>query len=95
MARIDDGFTPAEVADALHPTLPEWRPRGEYEDMEISALVPGQGRVSIMGRVVNFYDRPFTKKAPYSAQGCIRLLIQDDTGLIAVSPDRSQLVSCC
>ena len=81
---VDDGFTAAEVENALHPTLPEWRPRGEYEDVDIGEIIPGKGSVSIMGRVVNFHDSPISGKAPHSAQGCIRLLVQDDTGLLAV-----------
>ena len=81
---LGDGFTAAEVDDALHPTLPEWKPPGEYDDLDIGALVPGKGRVSVMGRVVNFYDLPMNGKAPQSAQGCVRLLVQDDTGVLAV-----------
>ena len=84
LSPVDDGFTAAEVENALHPTLPEWRPRGEYEDVDIGAVVPGKGSVSIMGRVVNFHDSPLSGKAPHSAQGCVRLLVQDDTGLLAV-----------
>ena len=81
---IDDGFTEAEIDDALHPRLPEWKPREEYEDVDIGALVPGKGSVSVMGRVVNFHDLPMSGRTPHSAQGCMKLFVQDDTGILAV-----------
>ncbi|MCJ1308764.1 hypothetical protein MMC25_002418 [Agyrium rufum] len=63
----------------------QWIPKAEYEETDIAALVPGPGRVMIGGRIVNFYDQKIEKKtSPQAARGCIKLIVKDDTGVIAI-----------
>lgn len=80
-----DGFTPLEIESALHPTLHKWQPRAEYNEVDISELVPGPGCVTVMGRVVNFYNQPTPSKTPMSAKGCLKMIVKDDTGAFTVS----------
>ena len=81
-----DGFTAAEVDATMHPTrLHKWQPRGTYEDTDISSLVPGPGCVTLMGRIVSFYDLQTPSKKPQAAKGCLKLAVKDDTGVINVS----------
>ena len=88
---MNDGFTPSEIASALQLTLHEWKPNGVYKDMEIGSLIPGPDCVALMGRVVNFYDQVMLSKMPQAAKGCLKVLVKDDTGVLAVSsPHRRQ-----
>ena len=81
-----DGFTAAEVEATIHPTaLHKWQPRGTYNDTDIESLIPGPRCVALMGRVVNFYDMQTPSKRPQAAQGCLKLAVKDDTGILDVS----------
>ncbi len=37
-----------------------------------------------MGRIVNFYDSPKPSKRPKAAQGCLKIILADDTGAMTV-----------
>ena len=82
-----DGFTKEEIEAALLPTctLHNWLPRGEYQTVDISTLVPGPGCVTFMGRVVNFCDQHTPSKKLQAAKGCLKVVIKDDTGALMVS----------
>ena len=82
-----NGFTETEIKAALLPkyTLHKWLPRGEYQTVDINTLVPGPGCVTLMGRVVNFYDQHTPSKKPQAAKGCLKIVIKDDTGALMVN----------
>ena len=80
-----DGFTASEMTSNLSQDLTPWTPRQEYEEVEIAELTPGPGRVSFMGRVVNFYPQPMASKKEVAAKGYIKALVKDDSGAVAVS----------
>ena len=80
-----DGFTSSEVEAALHPALHEWQPRTDYAELDIGRLAPGPKSVLIVGRIVNLYDQSTPSKTPEAAKGCFKVIVQDDTGAIAVS----------
>ena len=80
-----DGFTASEIDDVLHPAgLPKWNPPKEYPEIDIGALVPGPMCVTIMGRIVNFYDQVNLMKMPRAAKGCLRCVVGDGTGFVVV-----------
>lgn len=37
-----------------------------------------------MGRIVNFYDQPTPSKMPQAAKGCLKAVVKDDAGALAV-----------
>ncbi|MCJ1398080.1 hypothetical protein MMC11_001277 [Xylographa trunciseda] len=81
---MNDGFSEDELQAALHPALHRWNPRSDYEDCDISSLVPGPGCRALQGRVVNFYHQPTPSKKPQAAKGCLKVVIKDDTGALMV-----------
>lgn len=83
-ARPSDGFTSEEIEGALHPSLPNFQPRCEYQETDIESLVPGPGCVSIVGRVVNLNHHQRSSQMPNAAEGCWKLIIKDDTGALLV-----------
>ena len=80
----NDGFTSSEVEAASHPSLHIWQPRTTYNDIDIGSLVPGPGCVALMGRVANFNDQTINSKSPQAAKGCLKIIVKDDTGAVAV-----------
>ena len=92
---INDGFSEDEVQAALHPTLHRWNPRNEYEESDISSLVPGPGCRALQGRVVNFYQQQTLNKKPQAAKGCLKVVIKDDTGTLMVRLPGFSAVSRC
>ncbi|KAL8651833.1 MAG: hypothetical protein Q9210_003033 [Variospora velana] len=62
-----------EVNATEHRALHSWEPRDHYEMLQISKLVPGSGRVCLVGRVVNFYEQPTPTKMPHAAKGCLKV----------------------
>lgn len=81
-----DGFTEEEIDAVLHPKLDVWIPAGEYPEIDIACLDLGPGHVCIQGRIVNFYHQSnfIGARRPRAAQGCIKLLVKDDTGALTV-----------
>ncbi|KAF2646241.1 hypothetical protein P280DRAFT_502865 [Massarina eburnea CBS 473.64] len=77
-----DGFTPEEMV--LSTNTSDWIPTLEYEEVTIGYLEPGPGNITFMGRIVNFYNMPKPSKRPKSAQGCVRIMLADDTGTMTV-----------
>ncbi|KAL5412027.1 hypothetical protein PMIN03_004500 [Paraphaeosphaeria minitans] len=77
-----DGFTPEE----LHASSPTsaWVPALDYEESDIASLEPGPRHLTLMGRVVNFYDMPKPSKRPKAAQGFVKIMIADDIGTMSV-----------
>ena len=91
---IDDDFDSSDIDPALNPTSHKWQPRTDYEETAIGDLVPGPGCVTLMGRIVNFYDQAIPSKMPQAARGCIKIIVKDDTGALAVSDTSSLLQRC-
>ncbi|KAF2438559.1 hypothetical protein P171DRAFT_371527 [Karstenula rhodostoma CBS 690.94] len=77
-----DGFTPEELQ--LSPPASAWVPVLDYEESDITSLEPGPRHLTLMGRVVNFYDMPKPSKRPKAAQGFVKIMIADDTGTMSV-----------
>lgn len=46
--------------------------------------MPGPGCLTVVGRVVNFYDRVNGSKMPRAAKGCLRCVVGDGTGFVVV-----------
>lgn len=59
-------------------------PVHDYEESDIASLEPGPRRVTLMGRIVNFYDMPKPSKRPKAAQGFVKVMLADDTGSMSV-----------
>ncbi|KAI9767779.1 MAG: hypothetical protein M1840_005460 [Geoglossum simile] len=77
-----DGFTTEEVDAVLHPTGRSWNPRQEYTERNIGDLVPGLGRTTFTGRVVNLFEIQTHSKMPRAAKGFTRVILKDDTGAL-------------
>ncbi|KAH0559786.1 hypothetical protein GP486_003702 [Trichoglossum hirsutum] len=82
--RPGDGFTTEEVDAVLRPTSLPWKPQQEYTEQNIGDLLPGPGRVTLTGRVVNLFEVQTPSKAPRAAKGFIKLILRDDTGALVV-----------
>lgn len=65
------------TADNLKPTL-------DYEEADLGSLEPGPRHLMLMGRIVNFYDSAKPSKSHRAAQGCLRIMLADDTGVLTV-----------
>lgn len=61
-----------------------WMPTVEYEEAELGSLEPGPRHLSLMGRIVNFNDQAKPSKSHKAAQGCIKVTLSDDTGVLTV-----------
>ena len=64
--------------------LHQWHPSVEYEDVDIGSLMLGPKCLSIVGRVVNFFDQRMPSKMPKAAKGCLKMVIKDNTGVLVV-----------
>lgn len=82
--KVGDGFTFGEANEVRHHTLQSWEPREQYKNTQISKLVPGSGRVCLLGRVVNLYEPPPPNNMPSTAKGCFKLHVRDDSGTLMV-----------
>lgn len=56
----------------------------DYEEADIGSLKPGPRNLALMGRIVNFNDQMRPSKSHKAAQGCIKVMIADDTGVLTV-----------
>lgn len=81
---IRDGFSSNDVEATLQPSRDAWISQVDYEEVTIAALNTGPLRISIMGRIVNFFDQPATSKMPQAAKGCVKMIVKDNTGAITV-----------
>ncbi|KAF2104784.1 hypothetical protein NA57DRAFT_29494 [Rhizodiscina lignyota] len=80
-----DGFTEAEKQVHRPSTIEKtWNPPQEYDDVDISDLIPGPGCRTFMGRIVNFFDQQTPSKRPRAAKGCVKMIIKDDTGALTI-----------
>ena len=84
-SKAGDGFDSSDVEAVLHPSSEDWIPAKEYEEADIGTLQPGPQCVTLVGRLVNFYDQPTPSKMPQAAKGCVKIIMKDDTGAITVS----------
>ncbi|KAF2112935.1 hypothetical protein BDV96DRAFT_497013 [Lophiotrema nucula] len=84
LATPGDGFSSDEVEAVLNPPSAQWTPIHDYDEVHIGALEPGPKYLTFMGRVVNFYDQVKPSKRPEAAQGCLKIMIGDDTGAVTV-----------
>lgn len=80
---LSDGFTPEEMALPT-PSTTTWTPTLDYEECDIGAIEPGPRNLTIMGRIVNFYELSKPSKSPRAAQGYIKVMLADDTGAMTV-----------
>ncbi|KAH6642168.1 hypothetical protein C7974DRAFT_430696 [Boeremia exigua] len=80
-----DGFTADEV-QSMKPAgaLDVWTPTADYEEADLGALEPGPRNLVLMGRVVNFYDVAKPSKRHKAAQGYIKIMLADDSGVLTV-----------
>jgi hypothetical protein len=68
--------------------LAEWKPKFEYVFVSIADLHTGPGPVTFVGRAVNISDRRYERRrkvAQEAAQGAIKLVLSDGTGIVDVS----------
>ncbi|KAJ5024156.1 hypothetical protein PSV08DRAFT_184774 [Bipolaris maydis] len=83
-----DGFTSGDMQSAHAPTgvdiASTWIPTLDYEEAEIGSLEPGPCKLALMGRIVNFNDQVRPTKSHKAAQGCIKVMVADDTGVLTV-----------
>lgn len=56
----------------------------DYEEVDLGSLEPGPRHLALVGRVVNFSDQVRPSKSRKAAQGCIKVVIADDTGVLTV-----------
>ncbi|KAF2681655.1 hypothetical protein K458DRAFT_77332 [Lentithecium fluviatile CBS 122367] len=77
-----DGFTPDEMT--LPASASTWTPTLDYEESSIGSLEPGPRNLTLMGRIVNFYEVPKPSKRPSAAQGYVKIMLADDTGSMTV-----------
>lgn len=73
----EDSPHPRQHADTPKPTL-------EYDEADLGDLEPGPRNLMLMGRVVNFYDTAKPSKSHKAAQGCLKIMLADDTGVLTV-----------
>jgi hypothetical protein len=60
------------------------QPTLDYEEASIGTLEPGPRNLTLMGRVVNFYNVAKPSKQHKAAQGYLKLQLADDTGVLTV-----------
>jgi hypothetical protein len=60
------------------------KPMLDYEDADLGTLEPGPCNLILMGRIVYFNDQAKPSKSHKAAQGCIKILLADDTGVLTV-----------
>jgi len=56
----------------------------DYEEADLGTLEPGPRHLTLMGRIVYFNDQAKPSKSHKAAQGCIRVMVSDDTGVLTV-----------
>lgn len=56
----------------------------EYMGSDLGALKPGPQKLMLMGRVVNFFDVVKPSKRHQAAQGYLKIMLADDTGVLTV-----------
>ncbi|KAK3325899.1 hypothetical protein B0H66DRAFT_616635 [Apodospora peruviana] len=90
---VDQGpnaaFTPTEVDAVLRPLAQIWRPKGTYQQVNISDLQLGPGNVRFTGRIVNFAPSKDTPGRSILPQGFHFLVVKDDTGVVTFSSSSS------
>ncbi|KAL8841516.1 MAG: hypothetical protein Q9170_000899 [Blastenia crenularia] len=79
-----DGFTSDEVEATIRPTLHTWTSPHHFEATQVNKLVSESKPVCLVGRLVNFYEPPAPKSMPYSAKGCLKVLMRDETGVMMI-----------
>lgn len=79
-----DGFTEEELADATDPLNRKWNPEREYEETNITELVPGPRAVTFVGRVVNMRTSFGRNPKEPKAAGWHYVLLKDNTAAISV-----------
>ncbi|RII04925.1 hypothetical protein CUC08_Gglean011178 [Alternaria sp. MG1] len=84
----NDGFATKEAHAALASSeataTSAWAPAFDYEEADLGTLEPGPCNLVLMGRVVYFIDQARPSKSHKAAQGCIKVLLADDTGVLTV-----------
>jgi hypothetical protein len=56
----------------------------EYGQADLGDLEAGPRNLMLMGRVVNFYDTAKPSKSHQAAQGCLKIMVADDTGVLTI-----------
>ncbi|EMD65088.1 hypothetical protein GGP41_003735 [Bipolaris sorokiniana] len=87
-SKKSDGFIAGEMQSALAPagvdTASTWTPTLDYGEADIGSLEPGPCNFALMGRIVNFSDQVRPSKSHKAAQGCIKVMVADNTGVLTV-----------
>jgi hypothetical protein len=75
-------LTPLETTSSLihHAS----KPTLDYEEVALGTLEPGPRNLALIGRVVYFNDQAKPSKSHKAAQGCIKIMLADDTGVLTV-----------
>jgi hypothetical protein len=63
--------------DRLQPAL-------DYEEADLGDLEPGPRNLTLMGRIVNFYNVAKPSKQLRAAQGYLKIQLADSTGVLTV-----------
>ncbi|KAH7083954.1 hypothetical protein FB567DRAFT_530316 [Paraphoma chrysanthemicola] len=83
-----DGFTIEEVQAVLNPAglspSTPWTPTLDYEEADLGTLEPGPHNLTLMGRIVNFYNMAKPSKQHKAAQGYLKIQLADNTGVLTV-----------
>ncbi|KAG9191038.1 hypothetical protein G6011_09126 [Alternaria panax] len=60
------------------------KPALDYKEADLGTIEPGPCNLVLMGRIVYFNDQAKPSKSHKAAQGCIKILLTDDTGVLTV-----------
>jgi hypothetical protein len=78
-----DGKSPHLPRDS-QPSHSALKPTLDYEEADLGTLDPGPRNLALIGRVVYFNDQAKPSKSHKAAQGCIKIMLADDTGILTV-----------
>lgn len=84
MRRQTHGWYPVLFRAIFRSLLIIVKPTSVYEEADLGDLEPGPRNLTLMGRVVNFYDTAKPSKSHKAAQGCLKIMLADDTGVLTV-----------
>lgn len=68
----------------LDQTANRTKPELDYERAFLGTLAPGPCNLTLIGRIVYFNDQAKPSKSHKAAQGCIKILLTDDTGVLTI-----------
>lgn len=66
------------------PKTKTYKPTLEYDEVNLGSLEPGPSNLTLMGRIVNFYNVIKPSKQHKAAQGYLKIMLADNTGVLTV-----------